>query len=239
MCDPLTIAGAALSVGSTVANSVAASKAAKARDQALGAERIRQRGYDQEAAALNTQAQDTFQDFEGQREAKATNLGDYFATEVPTPANTVAASVMPTATNDIVTREMSKKSGEAKRFTDQQAGSLAGLRAFGDVLGDGSRTMARAGSEIGQIGGFKRGSSNVIPLELDAAAQKGQGLRVLGDLMGGFGGVALNAGLTGGKLFGGLGGGAAPAVGRTAAPATSIRPQARPASLYPTASGIY
>jgi hypothetical protein len=234
LCDPLTIAGAALTAGSTVANAAGQARAAKARDQALAAERIRQRGFDQEAAALNTQAQDTFQDFEGQRETKSESLGDYFASEVPTPANATAASVMPTATNDIVTREMNKKSGEAKRFTDQQAGALAQMRAFGDVLGDGSRTMARAGSEIGQIGGFKRGSSNVMPLELDAAAQKGQGLRVLGDLLGGFGGMALNAGLTGrgGNLFGG----AKPA---GAAPVTSPRPVPRPAGLYPTASGIY
>lgn len=232
MCDPLTIAGAALTVGSTVANSAAASREAKARDQALAAERIRQGGFDREAAALNTKSQDSFENFEGQRETKAENLGDYFASAVPSPANAVAASVMPTATNDIVTREMNKKSGEAKQFTDQQAGALAQMRSFGDLLGDNSRGMARSASEIGQIGGFKRGSSNIIPLELEAAQQKGRGLRTLGDLLGGVGGITMSAGLTGrgGNLFGG---------GGSAAPAASPRPMARPATLYPQATGIY
>ena len=234
MCDPLTIAGAALSAGSVAANATAASREAKARDQALGAERIRQRGYDQETAALNTKTQDGFENFEGQRAAKAESLGDYFATEVPTPANAAAASVLPSATNDIVTREINKKSGQAKQFTDQQAGALSQLRSFGDLLGDNSRAMARSGSEIGQIGGFKRGSSNIVPLELEAASQKGRGLRTFGDILGGLGGISMNAGLTGsgGSLFGG---GASSGL----APATSIRPLARPASLYPTASGAY
>lgn len=231
MCDPLSIAGAALTVGSTVANSAAASREAKARDQALAAERIRQRGFDQETAALNTQSQDSFQDFEGQRQSKAQSLGDYFASAEPVGANATAASVMPTATNDIVVREMAKKSGEARRFTDQQAGALAEMRSFGDLLGDNSRGMVRSASEIGQIGGFKRGSSNIIPLEMEAAQQKGRGLRMLGDVLGGLGGVTLSAGLTGrgGNLFG----------GGTAAPASSPRPVARPATLYPQATGIY
>lgn len=239
MCDPLTIAGAALSVGSTVANNMAASKQAKARDQALAAERIRQQGFDREAQALNTQSQDRYQDFEGQREVKAESLGDYFATEVPTEANAAAASVMPTATNDIVTREMNKKAGEAKQFTDQQAGALAQMRSFGDLLGDTSRLQARDGAEIGQIGGFKRGSSNIVPLELEAAAQKGGGLKFLGDVLGGFGGLALNAGLTKGPGGGGLFGGGASAARSGTAPTVSPRPVARPAQLYPTASGIY
>lgn len=233
MCDPLTIAGAALSVGSTVANSIAANRQAKARDDALAAERIRQRGYDNETQVLNTRSQDRYKDFEGQREVKAKSLGDYFTATAPSEANAVAASVMPTATNDIVTREMNKKSGEAKQFTDQQAGALAQMRSFGDLLGDASRLQARDGAEIGQIGGFKRGSSNVVPLELEAAAQKGRGMQFLGDMLGGFGGLALNAGLTRGPGAGGLFGGA------KAAPAASPRPVARPAALYPAASGVY
>lgn len=212
---------------------MAASRAAKARDQALGAERIRQRGFDQEADALNSRSQENFEGFEGKREAKSEALGDYFTTEVPTGPNATAASVMPSATNDIVTREMNKKSGEAKRFTDQQAGALAEMRSFGDLLGENSRAMARDGSEISQIGGFKRGSSNILPLEMEAAAQKGQGLRTFGDILGGVGGIALNAGLTRGP---GAGGGL---FGSRVAPATSMRPLARPATLYPQATGVY
>jgi hypothetical protein len=200
----LTIAGAALSIGSTVANAAGARKAAKARDSALAAERIRQGGLDREAQALNATSQDRYTDAGAKTEEKAKSLGDFFTAEAPDEgANAGAASVMPTATNDIVTQEIAKKSGQAKQFTDQQGNALATMRAFGDVLGDTGRLQARDASEIGQIGGFKRGSSEVLPLELDAAAQKGAGLRLLGDILGGVGGVALNAGLTRGPKVAG------------------------------------
>lgn len=201
MAFPLLGLGALLTVGSTLANASAARQQAKARDRSLAAERIRQRGLDQEAAALNVRSQDRFKDAEGQTQERATALGDYFAPKeaasaMPSVANALAGSVMPSASNDVVTREMQKQSGEARRFTDQQGQALGQLRAFGDVLGDTSRLQARDASEVGQIGGFKRGSSNILPLELDAAAQKGGGMRFLGDLLGGVGGVMLNAGIT-------------------------------------------
>lgn len=44
MCDPITIAGIALTAGSTIANTIAANRVQRARDDALAAERIRQRG---------------------------------------------------------------------------------------------------------------------------------------------------------------------------------------------------
>lgn len=209
MCDPLTIAGAALSVGSTVANTIGAKKAAKARDDALAAERIRQGGLDREAQALNAGAQDRYTDTEAKTAEKAKSLGDFFTAEPAAPgeANAAAASVMPTATNDIVTQEIAKKSGEAKQFTNQQGNALASMRAFGDVLGDTGRLQARDAGLIGQIGGFKRGSSEVLPLELDEASKKGAGLRLLGDILGGIGGISLNAGLTKGpKVAGAMSG---------------------------------
>jgi hypothetical protein len=93
------------------------------------------------------------------------------------------------------------------------------LRAFGDILGDTSRLQARDASQVGTIGSFKRGSSAVLPLELDEANHAGDGMKVFGDLLGGFGGIATSAGLSGGKLpF--LTGGAAKTV--TTTPVASI-----------------
>ena len=192
---------------------------------------------------MNARSQDRFTEVKGQTETRAQSLGDYFAPPAEnTEANTMAASAMPTATNDIVVREMAKKSGQARDFTNQQGEALASLRAFGDVLGDASRLQGRDASLVGQIGGFKRGSSGVLPLELDEASRKGQGLRTFGDILGGLGGVALNAGLTGGgitvggpnSLFGGnaWGGAVKPTVKTPA-------PPARPATLYPQLSGVY
>lgn len=217
--------GGLATVGSAVANAAAARQQAKARDQAQGAERIRQRGLRQEAEALSARSRDRYEEFEPKREEKAKKLGDYFATEMPDPgqANVGAGTVMPTATNDVVTREMAKQSGQARQFTDQQANALAQMRAFGDLLGDTSRMQAREASEIGQIGGFMRGSSNILPMELEAANEKGGGMRFLGDILGGLGSIGINAGLTRGPVAAAGAGGAF----------MSPRPVPRPATLYP------
>lgn len=241
MCDPLTIIGGALSVGSAIANSSAANQQAKARDQTLAAERIRQRQYDAEAQGINTRSQDRYEGFEGQREQKAQNLTDFFtappATADAGEANATAGSVMPSVSNDIVVREMDRRSGQAREFTDRQGAALGQLRAFGDLLGDTSRLQARDASLVGQIGGFKRGSSNVLPLELEAASQRGSGARMLGDILGGIGGLAMNAGISGGG-FGGAFGASAAAPAARAVSGIPMPPR-RPASLYPTPTGIY
>lgn len=228
MCDPVTIAGLALTAGSTVVNTIAANKAANAREDVLAAERIRQGQFDQEAAALNTQSQDRYQDVEGKQTAKARELSDFFTgPNTAGEANDAAASVLPSDSSDITVREMRKQTGNAADFTGKQAASLATLRSFGDMMGDNARMQARDAGLIGQIGGFKGGSSGVTPLELDAASQKGQGLRFFGDLLGGAGSLATNYGLTRG---------AAKSTG--ASPAVSPIPRARPGSptLYPTSN---
>lgn len=242
MCDPLTIASIALTVGSTIANSAAASRSANARTDVLNAERTRQNALDQEAQALNDRSRNRYKDVEGQREQKAQTLSDYLAPPPEVGAANQAAE-MPAPTNSIVTREMNRKSDQASDFVGQQGQALAQLRSFGDLLGDTSRAQARDGSLIGQIGGFKRGSSNITPLELDAANQKGAGLRTLGDIMGGLGSIGLSAGLTGGggslaSMFGG--GQPLTAMGAAAAPtaAGSVLPRST-ATLAPKFSGIY
>jgi hypothetical protein len=200
MCDPLTIAGVALTAGSTALNGMAQSKISKARDDAMAAERIRQQGYDREADALNTQSQDRFQDTAGQEQAAATKLADYFTgQEVAEPAPEAA---VPTSANNLVVREEQKQRAKARDFTDRTGTALGNLRAFGDVLGANSRLQARDAMSIGQIGGFKRGSSDVLPFELEAANQKGAGLGTLASLFGAAGGVSLNAGLSGANPFG-------------------------------------
>jgi len=219
LCDPLTIAGIALTAGSTVANTVAQGKVTKARDDALAAERIRQGGLDQEAAALNTQSQDLYQDFGGQQDAAATKLGDYFAGQ--TAAEPTTAEALPTSGSNVTVQEEKKQRDKARTETNASGAALGSLRAFGDVLGTAGREQARDASLIGQIGGFKTGSSGVLPLELDAASQKGGGLKLLGDVLGGFGGVATSAGLSGKGVFGIGAAPAANAVTKIAAPVAS------------------
>ena len=203
MCDVASIAGIVLTAGSTVANTIAANQQAKARDQALAAERIRQGKLDRENEALNQTSRDRYQDFEGQQQERGSKLADYFTEN---EANTADANqqavqdMLPTSGSDITVREQAKQSGLAKAFTDQQGQALGNLRAFGDVLGGIGRQQARDASSIGQINSFKRASSGIVPLELEAANEKGAGARLFGDLLGLGGGLALNKGLSGGTL---------------------------------------
>ena len=194
MCDPVTLAGIALTVGSTVAKSVAAGQVADARNDALAAERIRQQGLDREADALNLQSQDRYQGFEAKQEERGKNLGDYFASQTVDPGQ---ANIAPASTSSITVQEQGRQNAKAKAFTDKQGAALGDLRSFGDLLGGIGRLQARDASQIGQIGGFKKGSSGVLSHELEAANSAGGGAGTLGDILGLGGSLAIGKGLQG------------------------------------------
>jgi len=202
MCDPITIAGAALLAGSTVANQVAANRVQKARDNAMAAERTRQNAFDQQAQALNTRSQDRYQDFSGQQDDKASELGQYFTDQQIEQGNAnqqaVAEQTIPQSGSNVVVAEEAKQRGEARNYANQQGEALGELRSFGDLIGQIGRSQARDASEIGQIGGFKRGSSNVLPFELEAANSAGSGAQLFGDILGLGGSLAMGKGLSAG-----------------------------------------
>lgn len=233
MCTPIAIAGLALSAGSAAVNSMAASKAAAARNDALAAERLRQQGYEKEADALNAQSQDRYQNFQGQQDQKAQQLGDYFAGQhVAAPAAPV--TTMPASKSDITVKEEANQRQQAADFTQKTGDALGNLRAFGDLLGGIGRLQARDAMSVGQIGGFMKGSSNVLPYELDAASHAGDGLKTFGDILGGLGSVATAGGGNGGVLSG-LFKGASPATGVTT---TAANGAVRGGATVPI-SGLY
>ena len=235
MCDPLTIACAVLTAGSVAANSIAQSQVAAARNDALNAERIRQQGLDREADAINLRSQDRYQDFGGQQDRRATSLSDYFRqhTTAPTTGPQAAPSIPSSSTaSNIVTREIANQQQQAADYGNQQAAALGNLRAFGDMLGEISRGQARDASLVGQIGSFKRGSSGVLGMELEQANNAGNGMRLLGDLAGGFGKLGVSAGLSGGTLGSLFGGGAPNVVSRAASSAASTQPVVGLGRLY-------
>lgn len=198
MCDPVVLAGLALSAGSAVVNSMAATEDAKARDSVLASERIRQRGYDQETAALNNQSQDRFVGFEPQMEAKQQSLGDYLSSRVAPDPNSAVPSALPSSSSGVVNQETEKQRGAAQGYVDQQTGAMADMRSFGDLLGEISLLQGRDAGQIGTVGGFKRGSQGVVPLELNQAATAGDGMRLFGDILGGAGSIATGYGIGGG-----------------------------------------
>jgi hypothetical protein len=198
MCEPLVIAGLALSAGSAVVNSMAAAEDTRARDSVLAAERIRQRGLDQEATALNNTSRDRYVGFEPQMQDRASSIGDYLASRVAPDPNTSAPSVLPSSSSGVVNQEVDKQRGEAQTFVDGQTDALADLRSFGDLLGETSLLQGRDAQQIGMVGGFKRGSQNIVPLELNQAATAGDNHRLFADLLGGAGSVATGWGINGG-----------------------------------------
>ncbi len=200
MCDPLTIAGLALTAGSTVANYAASSQIEGARNDALSAERIRQTALNHEADAINATSRDRYQGFEGQQTEQSQKLGDYFASQQAQEPTT--AEALPTATSNIVVNEENKQRDKARQFTDASGAALGNLRSFGDLLGGIGRLQARDAGAVAQIGGFKAGSSNVVPYELDEAGHAGDGTKLFADVLGGLGSVGTAAGLGGGTLFG-------------------------------------
>jgi hypothetical protein len=197
MCTPLIVAGLALTAGSMVANSVAQSQIDNARNDVLHAELSRQQGFNREIADLNTQSQDRYIGFEGQQDARADDLASMFASSVDDP-NT--ASVLPASASNIVNKETERQKGDAQQFVDQQSGTLASMRSFGDLLGETSLMQGRDASKVGQLGGFKIGSQGIVPYELDDANKAGDGAKFFGDLLRLGGTVATGAGIGGGPI---------------------------------------
>lgn len=197
MCDLITAAGIALSGAGALANSRAQSKVAKARSATLAQERARQDALETEAGKLNTQSQDRYQDFGGQQDAKAQELGDYFSAQTVAPDGVNDSANLPRSSSNIVLAEDTKQRGEARDFTNKTGAALGNLRAFGDHLGSISRAQARDAGQIGQIGGFMRGSSSILPYELEAANSAGDGAKLFGDILSGAGSLATSAGITG------------------------------------------
>lgn len=177
---------------------MAATEDAKARDSVLAAERIRQRGYDQETMALNNQSQERYVGFEPQMEAKEQSLGDYLASRVAPDPNSSVPSALPSSSSGVVNQEIDKQRGDAQAFVDQQTGAMADMRSFGDLLSEISIGQARDAGQIGTVGGFKRGSQGVVPLELNHAATAGDDMRLFGDILGGAGSIATGYGIGGG-----------------------------------------
>lgn len=194
MCTPILLAGAALAVGSAVANTVATNQQTSARNDVLAAERIRQNSYNAETTALNNQSRDRFVNFVPQQQQRAAQLGDILATRVTPDPNTTTGTVLPSSTSSVVNQEQGKQEAKGQAYVDQQGAALANMRSFGDLLGEISTKQARDAGQIGQIGGFKQASNNVVPLELDNASHAGDMTKFIADILAGTGDLAISGG---------------------------------------------
>jgi hypothetical protein len=80
---------------------------------------------------------------------------------------------LPPSSSPLVNREIDTKKGIADAYVNHQADALGNLRSFRDLFGGIQRGQAQDAQHVGQIGGFKKGSSAVEQLELDNANRAG------------------------------------------------------------------
>lgn len=185
------------------ANMIGARQADKAQAAVMAANRTRQSALDDKAFAVNKGAQDRFRGFEEQQAAREADLAELL-TQRPEGEEPEIAS--PPTSSNITLQRTGVEKAKAKEYTDQQGQAKARLMSLGDLFGDIDTAFARDAVDVSQIDRFKRGWLDVLPVELDAAAQKGQGWRLLGDILGGAGSVATMGALTGATLPGSLAG---------------------------------
>lgn len=201
MCDPLTIAGAALSAGGIAANSIGASQAAAASSRAYAAEQQRQAQLRNEAAQVQQHSNSLYEGFAGKQQDRAADLTTYLrSNQLPAQGSAQTTVEAPASGSNITTQGEASQRAHADAYASQQAGALADMRSFGDLLGTNALAQARDAGQIGQIGNFMRGSASVLPIELNAASHAGDTFKTLGGLAGGLGKVGITAGLNGSTL---------------------------------------
>lgn len=233
MCDALTIAGLALSLGGVGLQGLGAKKASKAQAAVGEAELRRQRGFGEESAGVFDASLGKFgrgsQD--ARRESRAAVREA--AVDANVGANNPAVPVVGSAPT-VVKNTIARSIRDAIDFSKDQGRAQGRLSSFGDLAFDNNVDLTRSGISQARIGGFSRGSSGVVPLELADAANSGSGLRSFGGLLRGAGTVASLAG-----VLGAAGGVGAPTALGPQAPTSFGNLFAGPGFAAPFPRGIY
>lgn len=185
MCNPVAI-GLALTAAGTAAQVAGQRKAQKAMEGAREAERIRQKGYQDESAAVldksmanaDKGAQDA-QEAEAlaKRESDAANA----TASVRAPVEATGANLAGDQTaNTVIDTERSAQAAKNLNFAGQQGGAKAKLLSFQDLNIANAIANARAAQDHARIAGFSKGSGDVLPIEMESASHRGDGLKTLG-----------------------------------------------------------
>lgn len=167
--------------GSMAVNTIGANRAADAIAGVNFRERQRQDRLDDQAFAINDRATERFDDIEGQKADRTTDLTEFFKTAAATPAPTEAG--LPKSDSNLVVSADAKAQDTARTKSNQRAENLADFRSLGSLLSDFAISGQRDAGELNTLRGFKRGFASILPTELAAAQQKGSGFRTLGDLL--------------------------------------------------------
>lgn len=196
--EPITAGlGGGASIASMFLNQRANDAVNDARNGVTSAERARQAQLDAEAKGVTDRSLDRYANFDTGMATDAKRLSDFYKTPVTTPNTPYTVAALPPTTSDLVSREIANKSGIAAGYVNNNADTLGKLRSFGDYLGGVGRGVTRDTQEVGQLGGYKKGSQAVEQYELDSANRAGNDYKAWADILGGLGKVGLTAGLSG------------------------------------------
>ncbi len=172
----------ALMIGSALANQQAVRRVEKERGALAAAESARQAGLGEEARARLAQVLQS-QERPAIDQAIAEGTAERerkFEAAVP-PDAAEEYIVNPSAPKE-VRSEMAREMVDALSRGRQRAAALAKLGGRSDAEFGTKVALTRSGQDLGRIGGFSRGSANVLPVELQGAANKGENWRRLADL---------------------------------------------------------
>jgi len=187
MCTPLI--ALALTAAGAAANAAGVRKAQRAQDGAREAERIRQKGFQSEADARAIENRSStgkdatdagMKKAEGERKAAS----DAAVAEVKAPVEATGANLAgDSSAAKLVAGENATQAAKGLGYALQQGAARAKLAGFNDVGFNNSILNARTNQDLGRIANFAKGSSDVLPVELEAASRKGEGLRTLGSVL--------------------------------------------------------
>lgn len=196
MCDPLTIAAGAMMFGSAYANNRAQSQVQKANLNVRRAEDARQAGYRQQAELAYAKNKDLFDPGKAQGEMKSSakeRTDAYTKANMAAPRAAAAASSASMGGNRVVQEANAARLADATSRASAHGAAGAELMSLGDMLFGADLARGRNRDDINMSANFARGSLRPLDAELEAAAHKGDKMRMLGTLLGA-GGSALMAG---------------------------------------------
>jgi hypothetical protein len=188
MCYPIAIALALTAAGSA-AQAAGARRAAKAMAGARTAESIRQKGFQDQATQVNDQSlsksgrASTDADMKAAGEARAADAAAA-TSEVRAPIEATGQNLAgDQAGNQVMMTEGDAQAARNLGYAGQQGAAKANLLSFNDVTFQNAINNMRSGQQLNTLSNFMRGSSNVLPIELEAASRRGDNLKTLGSLL--------------------------------------------------------
>jgi len=233
MCEPMSIAALAATVVGSLVQAQGQRQAVKAQRSVQQAETARQDGYRKESMGYWDQAANAAsrENQDATLQAKTDERGQKYAGAVKDFDINTDMLFGQQSSPAVVGKTVASEIGQSVEDQRMEGWRKALLDAWGDTTQQNAIGNAHTGSKIDMMGRFSQGSSGVLPMELEAAKQKGAGTRQLGSMLSAAGTVmGMGAGMAGGMMGGAATG---PTMMGTTAAKMGVGPWSMPAA------GIY